>query len=46
MGRHAIQAEGCRGEHTINITALYIFPIFGDLPKNKGKPLILRLVGP
>jgi hypothetical protein len=33
MGRDAIQAEGRRDEHAINITTPHIFPIFGDLPK-------------
>ena len=29
MGRDVIQAEGCRGEHAINITTPHIFiPIF------------------
>jgi hypothetical protein len=33
MGRGAIQAEGRRDKHAINITTPHIFPIFGVLPQ-------------
>jgi hypothetical protein len=47
VGRNTIQAEGRRDEHAINIiTPHFLSPIFSEAsPRNKGKPLILRLVG-
>jgi hypothetical protein len=47
MGRDAIQAEDCRDKHAISIITPHILsPIFSEAsPRNKGKLLILRLVG-
>jgi hypothetical protein len=47
MGRDAIQAEGRRDEHAVNIItphSLFFLPLSGESPRNKGKSLILRHV--